>query len=1272
MASSPDYQASTEDNLSILQWNCRSLFTNVDRLAQLLSEQHFDIIALQSVGTISKTLPILENFHYPPYKRVSDRKYRTVIYVRKGLSTSITPITGLKDGFAVTVDLENSDPITLINVYYPNGIANNEQVEWLKEIKGGRYIIVGDFNAHSTQWNPSIKNSDRGGKLLEEIIDDNVNLCIKNDGSFTRLPQREGEGPTAIDLTLCTISMYFKLTFDTFPDSLGSDHLPIVLTYDEKPKFFGADYEGKFNYSKANWPLFKEFLSNCSFSDDFNDPDKWYKEFQEVVLTAATNSIPKFKIGNKTRHAANEYWNDDCQKAKSAFRKATKRYLRVRCDENELAKDQAELFYSKVRAEAKKNYWLNYLQQKVKTYKDTGILYKKLNKIKGRYDPPERPLEIDGCRIVDPKAKADIFAKTFASVSQNSSLTQEQYAFRSEQEKEYAKPIFKNSSQNNDFTMVELNKALFSIRNAKKSTGADPVSYIMIKQFPIETKEILLTFYNHIWQTGFVPSSWKQAQVSAIPKPGKPTKDPSSYRPISLTPHASKLYERLISNRLDYFIEKNDILPRCQTGFRRNRSCIENLTKLSSHVKKAMMNRRPVMAAFFDVKRAFDTVWHNGLLHKLHQIGISENMYLFFKSFLTERSLRVKVGGALSDAHTLEMGIPQGSIVAPTAFSLMLCDISYIEFNNASISLYADDLALWSTSKYRRTNIERFTKCELKNFQHNVDLISNYMFSNGFTLSPDKSVFIIFSNSCRINKDAAISINGQQVYPSEEVKYLGVTLDRGFTFTSHINNLITKTRKNLNLIKLLKREEGVNNLENLKLLITSLVRSRLRYGEEIFCSASPSQLQRLEQCETSIIKQILNIPNHADPILVYREIGLTPLTLSRQVQTTKTILRLGASENDLCEELDLDFNDKRNPGIYHRLRARPRQLGRAVSVINYIEPIIEEAEIGSLNINYSSANRFFCCPWEEVDLDIKDTLGDIKKSDNPLLLKALAEEVIHEHSDYIRIYTDGSLKDEKAGCAFVAPNLSYSERYKLNDGISIFSAELYALEMALEFASTVKDDKIIIFSDSKSVLQTMKHQSSTRVNHALMLMHEMLKKGKSIKIQWIPSHVNICGNDLADSAAKSAAEDVRLPVTNLNYSITEMNSKIKKAEQSLWAKQFNNKAVTKAWCEPNSMITKPFVSSLECQGIFLRLRCKVTKYEIIQTLCLCSDSILTVSHLFECSHVTNQLQKTKFLCHIHGLALDYLNCLSYHSEIGYQLAYTFISELLDSDIGHLL
>ena len=244
---------------------------------------------------------------------------------------------------------------------------------------------------------------------------------------------------------------------------------------------------------------------------------------------------------------------------------------------------------------------------------------------------------------------------------------------------------------NGDLTLGELKAAIGRLGSASKATGLDPISYHMIRHFTESMNMVLLKFYQACWQSGQIPAAWKEALVVAIPKKGKPRNLPTSYRPIALTPHLGKLYERLIKDRLEHFLEKHSILPKCQAGFRKGRSCMEQVVRLVEHVKKSRAIRRTTMATFFDIKRAFDTVWHGKLLDKLARLGISGRLYEFIRAFLDGRRMAVRVGTATSDTYPVDMGVPQGSVIAPTLFTIMLHDIEdSVCSPGVSLSLYAD------------------------------------------------------------------------------------------------------------------------------------------------------------------------------------------------------------------------------------------------------------------------------------------------------------------------------------------------------------------------------------------------------------------------------------------------------------------------------------------------------------------------------------------------------------------------------------------------------
>ena len=146
---------------------------------------------------------------------------------------------------------------------------------------------------------------------------------------------------------------------------------------------------------------------------------------------------------------------------------------------------------------------------------------------------------------------------------------------------------------------------------------------------------------------------YKQAKtkfnpIVPIPKPGKPRADPSNYRPISLTPHLGKLYERILKSRLEHHCESRGVIPLCQAGFRRGRGVTDHAVRLASHVKKALSRRHSTLATFCDIHRAYDSVWHYKLIEKLKKIAVSGIFLNFVKSFLNNRSFRVQYKGVYS------------------------------------------------------------------------------------------------------------------------------------------------------------------------------------------------------------------------------------------------------------------------------------------------------------------------------------------------------------------------------------------------------------------------------------------------------------------------------------------------------------------------------------------------------------------------------------------------------------------------------------------------
>ena len=148
-------------------------------------------------------------------------------------------------------------------------------------------------------------------------------------------------------------------------------------------------------------------------------------------------------------------------------------------------------------------------------------------------------------------------------------------------------------------------------------------------------------------------------------------------------------------------------------------------------------------------------------------------------AFLSKRTFSVRWKGTLSNRQRLDMGVPQGCVIAPLLFSIMLYDINKIQKHDAIITLYADDLAIWKESKCRKfTNITKtnsFLRQIQKQFQEIINTVNQYMFQNGFSLSVEKTVFVMFGPWHPVSPEFSIIINGQRLYAAKQVKYLGVT-----------------------------------------------------------------------------------------------------------------------------------------------------------------------------------------------------------------------------------------------------------------------------------------------------------------------------------------------------------------------------------------------------------------------------------------------------------------------------------------------------------------
>ena len=596
-------------HLDCYQWNTRWLSTNRDELGYVLANSNYHVVMLQSVKMKRSDMP-----NYPGYNlvshgvRIKNKLVSTAIYVDNRLNAQAikSPINRENDSSscAAKVILQNGKTFTYISCYYPNGMENVDlsYLDTFTNKPNHSYVVAGDFNHPHTDWSSSPNAKDTRTPFSEAI--QSCPLQLLNDKSPTRQSDGEDASQSTLDLTLVSSNIGDSSWVPLPGYRFNSDHYPIHIStpVDECHQDI-SEAEPKFNFEEADWGRFESMANDIQIKDIVDeDIDSYNEKLNNKLTSIAEECIPKtvFKEGDKY----NPWWNKNCEKAiqdeiyYSNFLSRIKDIDAVRA--HKLAKETRK----KTVSQAKLDYWKNKAEE-ITDYRDIGKMWRLVKKARRKNSPPKTSIVFNGVRYFSDKDKAKILAQQIAEKSQNKSLSQVEQERREKFEQQYSDPLPDNSlDYNQPINMEEFDLELQNIKNKSKASGKDKITYQIINKLPNKIKEIYLDLFNKCLEKNYIPQSWKVAEVFTLLKHGKPADDPDSYRPISLTPHSGKIFERILNARLVHFLEKNNILPKEQAGFRRFRCTTDNLTYLTERMKQTLRHKNKHMFTSFLCKKS--------------------------------------------------------------------------------------------------------------------------------------------------------------------------------------------------------------------------------------------------------------------------------------------------------------------------------------------------------------------------------------------------------------------------------------------------------------------------------------------------------------------------------------------------------------------------------------------------------------------------------------------------------------------------------------------
>ena len=343
-----------------------------------------------------------------------------------------------------------------------------------------------------------------------------------------------------------------------------------------------------------------------------------------------------------------------------------------------------------------------------------------------------------------------------------------------------------------------------------------------------------------------------------------------NYRPISLLPVCGKIFEKCIYNSLYSYLESNDILSKSQSGFRKGDSCISQLLAIT-HEIYSNFDAYPSLetrGVFLDISKAFDRVWHEGLLYKLKSYGINGPLLILIKSFLTNRFQRVVLNGQTSNWKNILAGVPQGSILGPLFFLIYINDIP--EGIQSNIKIFADDTSIFSVMK------DPISASVTLN--EDLYLISKWAYSWKMSFNPDPSkqaTEIVFSKKRSDIQLPTLRFNNNILTPTNSHKHLGMILDSKLNFNNHLSDKICKANKGIGIIRRLYKFLPRASLIN---IYKAFVRPHLDYGDIIYDNSSNATFsQMIESVQYNAALAITGAIHGSSREKIYQELGLESL-----------------------------------------------------------------------------------------------------------------------------------------------------------------------------------------------------------------------------------------------------------------------------------------------------------------------------------------------------------------------------------------------------------
>lgn len=821
--------------MTIMSINVYSLRAKIDLLriyiASISSSTNFPSILCIQETWIHKNTD-LGLYQIPGYTlsakpRTASERGGVAIYVHESLKfreITVAYNENIWECLCLEILTENNlDNITLLNVYRPPRDNSNVLSSFFEDLdsiiatlesKPSSIVVAGDFNLDLL--------SIRKKLACEQFFDI---LCSRNLLPKITLPTRiTATSRTLIDNIFCSVNRIFNDITGGILTHAISDHQPIFIILNHSSNKINTTT--KISYRNINEETIDQFKQKLSDDPIVLNEKATFEDFHKQFLDKFKEHFPTITKKRNKYNSKRSNWITPT--IMNMLKKRDKMYFKLRKlshkkDKYEELREELKVFNKTLKKNIKLAKRCYYSEQFNLFKNNVQKTWNTINNVLGRKNskssyPDYFTIELEK-KEYDMTIVAEKMNKFFCEISSELS---ENIPIVSNKDPNYLlqeqQRTINDHFNFHEITEEDVLKAISNLQS-KCSTGYDEISTKLLKLIGKEIAQNITITFNLSLKSCKFPDVMKIAKVIPLHKKGDNTQF-NNYRPVSLLPAFSKIYERILHDQLYEYLERNQLLDEGQFGYRKNRSTDLAGSQLVNTILSNKYNGCKTVGLFLDLSKAFDCISHGILLNKLAFYGMNHAAISLLQDYLSRRTQYINLDGHCSSKLNITSGVPQGSILGPLLFLIYINDLPRINDNsNLSIVSYADDTnILYRIPKKQNTSD---TETVLNNILENLN---EWFCINRMTLNITKTNYIIFQGKRAKKTELNLKINNTSIKEVACFRFLGLMINKNLTWKDHIQTIGTKIARSIGI---LHRVKAIFPSRILTTLLHSLVISHM-------------------------------------------------------------------------------------------------------------------------------------------------------------------------------------------------------------------------------------------------------------------------------------------------------------------------------------------------------------------------------------------------------------------------------------------------------------